>query len=462
MSLESFRDLLLDSLSNIFNKAASTNTYKMLTAISNELNITDSEIDNLKEGTLIRRATEDELDLHGFTLNVQRIANEVDEDYRVRILDSYDGSYVTKQNLISLATPYSLVTPKIEEYVKDRWWVGSMRPGKQTELASSVTNTIIRAASGILQGTIPDCWATTDYAHTGTNYCSGCSFTNDGSGALIYLTTPVSGADVQLEISYTPDQPSSGANIDWTPHSYLNNDVIIRHRSCSNNYLEIDTQPTYVKILTNMLPGYVIYSSYFNIDDGIVYSWESTVDDSFYITLDETKRTDNLVTDEFQVASDITQVTVNNDIANVVGVYLATDTSHSLINYASDNNFKGRTIYLNTSLPTKTNVIVTYHKYSIRDYRSLDFLKFVKTGFEDLRFTIEVQISQDFEKYGTFKYSEKRWGQLQNELTGTLGQLIDIAKAAGIKSSVILVSKGTYYGAEDAIYSQVLYGGSYY
>lgn len=462
MSLESFRDLLLDSLSSIFNKAASTNTYKMLTAISNELDITDREIDNLKEGTLIRRATDDELDLHGFTLNVQRIANEVDEDYRVRILDSYDGSYVTKQNLINLATPYSLVTPKIEEYVKDRWWIGAMRPGKQTELASSVTNTIIRAASGILQGTIPDCWVTTDYAHTGTNYCSGCSFTNDASGSIILLTTAVSGSDVQLELSYTPNQPSSGANIDWTPHSYLNNDIIIRHRSCSNNYVEIDTQPTYVKILTNMLPGYVIYSSYFNIDDGIVYSWESTVDDNFYITLDETKRTDNLVTDEFQVASDVTQITVNNDIANVVGVYLATDTSHALTNYASDNNFKGRTIYLNTPLPTKTNVIVTYHKYSIRDYRSLDFLKFVKTGFEDLRFTIEVQISQDFEKYGTFKYSEKRWGQLQNELTGTLGQLIDIAKAAGIKSSVILVSKGTYYGAEDAIYSQVLYGGSYY
>jgi len=462
MSLQSFRDLLLDSLSNIFNKAASTNTYAALTIAANELNITDEEVENVRESSLIRRANEDELDLHGFTLDIKRISDENDEDYRIRILDSYDRPYVTKQNLINLASDYSTTTARIEEYVKDRWWLGSLRPGKQLEIASSISNTTVRSSSGLLENTIPDCWLITDTTYTGTNYCSGCTFTNDSSGSLINLTTPVSGADVQLILNYTQNQPVSGANIDWTAHSYIADDLIIRHRSCDNNYFEIDSQPLYINILTNMLPGYKIYSSYFNSDEGIVYSWESVVDDSSYITIDESKRTDNLITDEFQIASDITEITVNNDIANVVGVYLATDSEHEFTNYASDDNFLGRTIYLNTDLPLKTNVIVTYHKYSIRDYRSLDFSSFIKTGYEDLRFTIEVQITQSFLKYNTFKYGEARWGQLQNELTGTLGELIDIAKAAGIKTSVILVSKGTYYGSEDAIYSQVIYGGNFY
>jgi hypothetical protein len=246
------------------------------------------------------------------------------------------------------------------------------------------------------------------------------------------------------------------------PISFIDDSTLIRHRNCSNNYISTDSTATYIKIQTNMLPGYTIYSMYNDTNTGTIYSWESIVDSLGQITLNENSRTDSLITNEFQVSINKNTVNVNYDIAKVIGVYLANDVSQTGINYATNNDFNGKTITLNTPLSTSSGVIITYHKNSIKNYMELSETLFVKTGDEDLRFTIEVQITQPFLKYGTFKYGTVRWGQLQNELTGTLGQLIDTAKAAGIKSSVVLITKGTYYGSQDAIYSQVFYGGSYY
>ena len=196
----------------------------------------------------------------------------------------------------------------------------------------------------------------------------------------------------------------------------------------------------------------------------ILFSGTSSInsDNNGMIILQESNRTDSLITNEFQISNDSSTVTTSYDITKVVGVFLSSDIAQVGINYATDNNFNGRIITLNTPLPQKIGVIVTYNKNAIKNYTLLSNNLFTKTGFDDLRFTIEVQITQPFLKYGTFKYGTTRWGQLANELTGTLGQLIDTAKATGIKASVVLVTKGTFYGADDAIYAQCWYGGSYY
>jgi hypothetical protein len=460
--IQHFNTLLLDSLSNIFSKAQSTNIYKILFTVSNELDIADTNLDELRQSISLTQASSGDLDLFGFQMNLRRINGEEDELYRQRLLASYDREYITKNNLQNLSTDYSISVPKIEEYIYDRWWLGGTPiPQSQEEISSSSTTTTVNSSSGVLINTIPDCFLITDTTYTGTNFCSGCTFTNTISGAIITLTTPVS-AGTQMRIRYVPNQATSGDNIDWIPHSFAYNDTIIRHRNSSNNYGIINSTSTYIQIQTNMLPGYLVYSSYTDIETGIIYSWTSIVEQDGTIFLREENRTDNLITNEFQISNDENSVITNYEIGRVLGVYLATDVTQKDTNYATDNNFQGRTIILNTPLQKKSGVIVTYNKFSIRNYSLLSSNLLTRTGEEDLRFTIEIQITQDFIKYGTFKYNTARWGQLQNELTGTLGQLIDIAKAAGIKTSVILVSKGVHYGDDEAIYAQCWYGGAYY
>ena len=460
--LEHFQTILISSLSNIFSVAESTNNYKVLTTVANEIDIANTSLDDLRKSISLNQAVSGDLDLFGFQMNLQRVNNEEDESYRQRLLSSYDREYITKNNLEKLSSDYSVSYPKIEESIYDRWWLGgSPLPDKQIEQLTSTTGTVVHASSGVLSRTIPDCFLITDLTKTGTNYCSGCSFTNTSSGATITLTTHVS-AGTKLSVSYTPNQIISGENVDWVPLSFISNDMIIKHRNMSNNYAPIETTATYIKIQTNMLPGYKAYTMYTDNDKGIVYSWESIVDDNKTITLQESNRTDSLITNEFAISNDNASVTISYDITKVVGVFLSSDITQTGINYATDNNFNGRTIILNTQLPQKIGVIATYNKNAIKNYTSLSNSLFTKTGLDDLRFTIEVQVTQPFLKYGTFKYGTTRWGQLANELTGTLGQLIDTAKAAGIKTSVVLVTKGTFYGADDAIYAQVWYGGSYY
>jgi len=308
---------------------------------------------------------------------------------------------------------------------------------------------------------MPECWSVLDTLHTGTNYCSGCSFTNNSSGALITLTTPVTAGDL-LQVVYTLDAITSGSNIDWVPHGFLGYDAIIHHRVLSNNYDLITSNVRNITIQTNMLPGYMVYTSLFNIDTGIIYGWQNTVDNNGQIILDENTRVDNLVVDEYQIADDVNQISVNHSIAKVVSVYLAIDVNHTGTNYATTNNFSGNTIILDTPLPSKTAVIVNYNRYPIQNYRDFNIDNFVKTGDEDLRFTMEFQLNADFIKYNTAKYSQISWGQLANDNISLVAEAIDIAKAAGIKTKLIIVSKGAIYGQVGSVYAQVFYGGQYY
>jgi len=462
MSLNIFRELLLSSLSSVFSKVTSSTNYKVMTAIASSVDDAQTQIDNMSEASSINQATSADLDLHGYTLDVQRIIGENDATYRQRILASYDRPYVTKPNLKELTQQYSESDIRVEEYILDRWWLGGNPwPQPVTEYLPALTDTVTQTSSGILTRTMPEGWLAADTARTGTNYTSGSTWTNNASGAELTLTTPVSAGTI-LRITYTPNTSPSGDDIDWVPHGYLGDDTIIHHRLVSNNYGEIESIPSEISIQTNMLPGYQVYSMYNDIETGIVYSWISVVDGNKRITLKEENRTDNLVSDEFQNATSTTQVQVNHDIAKVIGVWLATDPDHEGINYATDNTFDGRTIYLNTELPSKTGLIVNYHRYSITDYQRLDFEKFVKTGEDDLRFTLELQMSSSFIKWGTFKYRQKRWGELINEVAGTVGELLNIAKAAGVKTKAILITAGAIYGRPESIYAQVYYGGSYY
>lgn len=63
---------------------------------------------------------------------------------------------------------------------------------------------------------------------------------------------------------------------------------------------------------------------------------------------------------EVVMADDTTHVTTNAPIRQVLGVWLATDTERTGTNYATNNNFLGNVITLNTALPGVVNVMVDY------------------------------------------------------------------------------------------------------
>jgi len=463
MSIDLFRNLLLRSLPTIFNKASSTLTYKILTMASNELSILLEATDEMRIASSIIQATSGDLDLHGETFGVRRILGEEDENYRERLLESYDRPYVTKPNLKRILSDYVSTTPDIEEWIYDRWWLqGKPIPERVVEYLPALTNTVTQTSSGIFVNTIPDIYLASDVNFTGTNYGSGSTWENTPpSGAEITLGTPVSAGEL-LWVSYTYNEVPSGEDIDWTPHGFIDDDIIMRYRNISNNFTIIDAEPDFAQFQTNGLDGYTIYAGYEDEDVGTVYNWEATVDENQQFIINETKRIDNLVTDEFQNSDSTTKVTVNYDIARVIGVYLSSDPNHEGTNYATNNSFNGREIYLNTPLPNKTGVIVSYHRYSIIDYSRLDEIKFNLTGEEDLRFTIEVHLNEEFYKYNEFKYLQKRWGQLKSPIAELVGEVADIAKAAGIKVAIIFRDPSYRYGDPNAIYGQVIYGNSYY
>ena len=184
-----------------------------------------------------------------------------------------------------------------------------------------------------------------------------------------------------------------------------------------------------------------------------MYQWQCIIDNNQQCILNEAARVDNLIQDEYNIASSTTKVTVSYDIANVVGVYLRADSTGT--NYATNNNFIGRTITLNTALPYTLGVFVTYRRYSITNYLQLLSSNFGVSVLDDTRFTIQIFIDEQFVKYGTFKYSEGIYGNLINTLALLTATIVDNAKAAGITAYVTFKRVG-------AIYNQTLYNEAYY
>ena len=118
MSLENFRNVLLNSLSNIFAKTSSTLNYKLMMATADSLESAQQSIEETYDGSSINRAVSGELDYHGFTLDVKRNSiYEGDEAYRRRLLGAYDRPYVTKTNLKELTEEYTSNTINIEETI---------------------------------------------------------------------------------------------------------------------------------------------------------------------------------------------------------------------------------------------------------------------------------------------------------------------------------------------------------
>lgn len=463
MSFDNVKYILESSLSSLFNKLASSNNAKIITTLTNEITDAETNVEEVRLASTVTFASCGDLDLHGKTFGVSRNFGEEDETYRQRLLKSYDKNNVTFNNLNKLVTDYSQGTIKAYQYFYDRWWLGGQYwPAPVTELVNTITGTTVRASSGIMANSVPECWLGTDLAKTGTNYSSGSSFTNDVSGSLVTLSTAVSGAGVPVRLIYTPTEiVSANYDYDFVPHSFLNVDTISRHRLVSNNFILVNSTPNNIQIRTNLLPGYKVYISYFDNDVGTTYNWQAVVGNDQILTIDETKRTDNSIVDEYSLPTNLNQIDTVYEIGNVNGVYLATDTRHELVNYSTSDNYIGNTITLDTPLPFKTGVITSYNRYHIKNYSNLNFSQFIKTGYEDLRFTIEFDIWQTFSKYGDFKYGQKRWGELLNPTDVIVGELLDNAKAAGIQANLIIMINEVRYGDTMAIYGEVFYGAGY-
>jgi len=462
MSLNNLRYILLQSLSSIFAKNQSSNNYKVLSSIANELYEVEQQISQIELASTVQTALSGDLDLHGKTFEIQRDYLEDDESYRQRLLASYNRSNVTYNNLKNLTSDYSLGEVTGYQYIYDRWWVGGkILPDKVTENLVTITDTISQTSSGIFINTIPECWLITDTTRTGTNYCSGCSFENNASGALITLTTPVS-AGTQMSFAYTPNVTTSGDySYDLIPHSFINYDTLMRHKLLTNNFVITNSDKESITIRTDMNENYPVNISYYDADLGTIYRWQTVIDANQSFTINENKRIDNLIIDEYSYSDSLLQVTTQFEIGNVVGVYLSSDTSKTDTNYATTNNFTGKTIILDTSLPIRTGVITTYNKYHISDYLDLNIDNIIGAGEDDLRFTVQFDIWQTFIKYGTFKYGEKRWGELSDPSAILIGELLDIAKAAGIKINILLTTTEVKYGLRHSIYAEVIYSGDY-
>lgn len=462
MSLSNLRYILLQSLSSIFKKNQSSVNYKLMTAIASELADAEENMGQISLASTVNTALSGDLDLHGKTFNLQRNYQEEDETYRQRLLNAYDRSNVTFNSLKSLTTDYSLGPITGYQYIYDRWWLGGkFLPEKVSENILPITDTISQTSSGIYVNTIPECWLVTDTTKTGTNYCSGCSFVSSSSGALVTLTTPVS-AGTELKFIYTPYVDiTEDYSYDQLPHSFLNYDTIMRHKLLTNNFIIVNSSKDGITIRTDMNEGYPVSISYYDSTVGTIYIWKTEINSDKSFTISEDKRTDNLIVDEYYYSESLNQIQTQFEIGNVVGVYLSTDTTKTGTNYSTTNNFVGRTITLDTPLPTKTGVIITYNKYHIKDYLDLNVDQIIGAGEDDLRFTVQFDIWQSFIKYGTFKYGEKRWGELTNPSAILIGELLDIAKAAGIKINIVLMTSEVKYGIKHSIYAEIIYAGDY-
>ena len=399
--------LLYDNLSKLFSRVVSSNTYKAISAIANELNNIANVSDEVKTQINITTATGASLDKHALQFGLTRLPNETDEELRSRLLKSFTQTQLTKPNFIKLGKDmipnYEVV---VREPVYDRWFLDEVGTSKvlHIETVQAVDTTTI-----VVSGNIYELYAVWC---NGENFASTYTYTLSGSNTII-LTTPLSIA-VTYGHGYTYGQNRIyGATISSTPtvevwyyslptvtklaKSWLGLNTFIYPINLNDNLTVLEQTTTSIKWQSVSLAETKVNILYFNEINKLTYNWETVVDKDKCITINNQVKINNQVPDEIKYATTVTTIETNYPIVNLTKIYRVTDITEE-VNYANFATFSGNTITLTTPLPNAYEKLrITYIREETvpLDYLQLPISNFLLTGMDDPKNTAEVYVKTD-------------------------------------------------------------------
>lgn len=151
-------NFILDNIPDNYNKEKDSNLYKILSAISNELDTFISYTDEVKNSKFIDYAKDSDLDKIANILNLKRFINETDNNFRSRIkskVPSFIGGG-TISSLKQVVNNYLGVEPVIIEHYKPGeghpYFDNGILNGFKVEIVSGL-NIKIKAGTGYISGT---------------------------------------------------------------------------------------------------------------------------------------------------------------------------------------------------------------------------------------------------------------------------------------------------------------------
>ena len=355
MSLQIQLNKLLNNLPDFFNIDTGGNVYNFFLSIANELYLTEEDIGDITDQININTATGDSLDAHAIAFGLYRNAGESDTSFRARILASFIRPQITKPRLISAVEDLSTVTPIIEEYFIDKWWLGG-NPVLEavTESLSASGNQIVTSQSIMTSG-YPDIFPFYDTQQTGTNYGSGATI-NDNI-ITTSLNLPITGADFLYQVTYTPKvealTPTSA--YDFIPESFLYHNTILHNDNTHNNTgvrwigestesgttiapsADIYTQDAFgITTITGLASaGYGVDIDYWDEDNNHIYRWRSYIDRNGILRFNDSKRIDSEIGSERRYTDTVAGTSVDTafDAANVIGIYDGDDSGQTGTNF---------------------------------------------------------------------------------------------------------------------------------
>jgi hypothetical protein len=446
MNLKYWIDYIYAFLPKTYSRVETSNTYKIITTIANELWKTFIKKENVKSQVPIITATGISLDRHGEQFGLNRYLNESDDSFRQRILDSFVKAQLTKQNIkIVSDTLAPELNVEVEEPIYDRWFLTELNIPTVTkiETTSSITSTTIVLSESAYE--ITNIWLQSDTEHSGTNYADYVIYPIINETEII-LSSPLPSEEEPIEIWYKQKTGEPKYHYSW-----LGFPTIIYPRNLNNNLNlnDISVSPApelknqQLSWSTESLPGTKVQILYFNSNYLIQHSWQTTVDINKNVIINNRNKTSEKIPEEVQQSTDFYTLTTNFPVASVESIYLETDITKS-VNYAeyiySINN---NTIILKQPLPTQNSVVlITYTEDIGISYSNLATNMFLLTGEFDPKNTVYVWTQTD---------------SLLEENVITLSNVIYGNTAAGVLILIGISSKYIYYG--DFFYGMGYYGG---
>lgn len=463
------REIILSGLSPRYRKDVDSNFYKLADTIAAIFADFKDRALVIKDNVVtIANASSGFLDEWAFDVDLPRKQDELDDDYRLRLLTSWNRKAIVKEDIHDLVADQSLSDPVMVEVIRDRFWLGGTPTEPRVELTTT-TDSIdsVTVPYALPSWSAPSVFSIGDTVLAGPNYASGGTFTSteDASGnwsTVIYFGTSVPSSGYPVKVTLTPSTSASGAILDFVPFGFFGTGVnpfsYWRYAQTQDNLLKISGDPTQILLQTRLVPGYQAEIWTTNLPVGQLNKWMVTGPSDFsgVVSISDSNRIDNQIT-ETKFSTDSTTVLASQDIARVLSV------TFNGQEIAPSKRFTSRTIYLDTPLPTpQTAVQIQYIPNPIHSYDSMDVRGLVIAGVQDPKYALQIYFGGKFVKFGEAgKFgSGTRWGQLTGTAGTELANIVKDAHPAGILTTLYIVNLGsTIYGLPLTIYGRVNYKG---
>lgn len=446
MNLKYWIDYIYAFLPKTYSRIETSNTYKLIATIANELWKTFIKKENVKKQIPIVSATGVSLEKHGEQFGLNRYLDESDDSFRQRILDSFVKAQLTKQNIQIVAdTLAPELNIKVEEPIYDRWFLTNLDiPTKiKVEQIPSITkNSIVLSESAY---EITNIWLQSDTTHSGINYADYVIYPLNSEIEII-LSIDLPSEEEPLEIWYKQKTGEPKNHYSW-----LGLTTLLYPRNLNNNLNlnDISVSPTpstatqQISWTTESLPGTNVQVLYFNDNFLIQHSWQTVVDKNKQITINNSNKTSEKIPEELQQATSLYTINTALPIASIESIYLTTDINKA-VNYVEYlSKTENNTITLKTPLPSLTSTVyITYTEDIGISYTNLLTNMFLLTGEFDPKNTVYVWTQTD---------------SLLKENVTNLSNVIYGNTAAGVLILIGISAKDIYYG--DFYYGVGYYGG---